>query len=233
MEALSCDIICFFPTDQDCCEHSPTLMSQAAKDRRVFCIETPKLHYAKPMLENAQDPSGVWHLTPYLTLGSRLEVQAEQLIDLLRQVFHYHRIRDYCLWAYSATALPTLIQTAQHCRRPVMVIYDCLERTSPLPESAEENALSIWADIIFTDSKDVYTAKRQWHTDVYFFPTLHKQVSAPSFAYIWRSMDRTFKRLLASKQKLYHSPQYKPGHYAKLQKPSHAPMTPYTNFARR
>lgn len=78
---------------------------------------------------------------------------------------------DPILWFYSASFVD-MLDIVPHS----LIIYDCMDelslfRGAPLTLINQEKRLLGWADIVFTGGKSLYESKKQFHPNVYCFPS--------------------------------------------------------------
>ncbi|MGL4610253.1 MAG: glycosyltransferase family 1 protein [Trueperaceae bacterium] len=171
------DLVCISHLRWDFVYQRPQhLMSRAAKTRRVFFVEEPRLEEKETVrFEIRQDESGVLVVVPFLPTGLDEAATHERFTQLLEQMLDYHNVNDYTLWVYTPMPLPALLALSNR-HKPQLVIYDCMDelanfRFAP-PELREREAqLFAWADVVFTGGYSLYEAKVKQHNNVYPFPS--------------------------------------------------------------
>ena len=153
------------------------LMSCAAKTRRVFFIEEPRLEdKGTTRLEIRCEERGVLVVVPFLPAGLTEEASHEMFAQLLDQMFSDHSIVDYTLWFYSAMPLPAFLDLSARGHQPQSVVYDCVDEPAhcsfALPElGVREAQLFGWADVVFTEGQSLYEAKGRHHDNAHAFPS--------------------------------------------------------------
>lgn len=155
------------------------LMSRCAVDRRVYFVEEPVLHEARPELRVTRARHNLTVLTPQLTVGTagpRAEsVQRGMLAEFARE----EGVRAPLLWFYTPMALPLVADLA-----PSVIVYDCMDELSafhgaPALLRYRERELFARAHLVFTGGQSLYEAKRPRHPSVHAFPS---SVDAAHFA---------------------------------------------------
>lgn len=147
------------------------LLSRFAKERRVFYVEEPVTTEGPPRLEVSQDSTGVYIAVPYLpeSLNTTDAIAAQRV--LVNQLFAEHAITQSLFWYYT----PMALAFTRHLE-PDLVVYDCMDELSAFagaPESLSvlEAELFELADLVFTGGQSLYEAKREFHNNVYAFPS--------------------------------------------------------------
>ena len=188
------DLVCFSQLRWNFVFQRPQhLMTRAARSRRVFYIEEPRLtERPVPYLRQLKTAEGVVVCTPYFPRGwqrspngdraTSRRLSADQMAARLRRhdtafhglvmdLFCEHTVSRPVMW-YSTPMLaaPTLeIEAAAR-------VYDCMDELSAFKQASRaliirERLLMERVDLVFTGGQSLYEAKRGLHPRVYAFPS--------------------------------------------------------------
>ncbi len=154
------------------------LMKRFARHRRVIFFEAPTFgsnHAA--FLRLVPRAPNVRVAVPHLPHGlTPAEVQ-DALIRIVDIVVREEGLTDFALWYFTPTALPI----SAHLK-PASIIYDCMDDSAgsevPWPGDCERRLLAR-ADLVFTGSQSLHTAKRGAHPNMHCIPS---SVDQPHFA---------------------------------------------------
>lgn len=139
------------------------IISRMAKTMRVLFIE-------EPLPFNENEPSG--NLMIINEMLHVLQPNVKNIKSIADIIPDYVLNRQIPIgWFYSAAFCP-LLETIDFEN----VVYDCMDELSlfknaPLQLIHQEKYLMSKADIIFTGGKSLYESKKQYHTNVYCFPS--------------------------------------------------------------
>jgi UDP-galactopyranose mutase len=167
------DLICFLHLRWNFVYQRPQhLLTRFAKYNRVFIIEEPVFDAISAYNEIYQDPTSsvcviVPHLPPNLEFAKIIEAQ-KKLLDM---VMESEVIDKYVLWYYS----PMALSFSQHLQ-PELIVYDCMDELSAFkfaPPELKHNEAVLFkkADIVFTGGHHLYEAKKDFHANIYPFPS--------------------------------------------------------------
>ncbi|HKO49825.1 MAG TPA: glycosyltransferase [Polyangiaceae bacterium] len=153
------------------------MLSRCARERRVYFVEEPRWVDGPSHLDVMLTTEGVTVVVPQLEQGSDRaeEVQAE----LLQRLIAREGLRDYVLWYYTPMALPIAAGLS-----PRAVVYDCMDQLAAFKDAPpeltnREMQLFQRADVVFTGGQALFEAKKNWHHNIYAFPS---SVDVPHFA---------------------------------------------------
>ncbi|MFN2484605.1 MAG: glycosyltransferase [Candidatus Limnocylindria bacterium] len=165
------DLVCFSQLRWDFVYQRPHhLMRRAARTRRVFYVEEPRLTAREPYLRERSTPEGVEVLTPYLPRITH-ESTAGPITALLGAALRGHGVRRPVVWASTPMSQPIVAAFDAAC-----VVYDCMDdlasfKFAPRPIRDREARLLAAADLVFTGGIGIYEAKRALHPKVFPFPS--------------------------------------------------------------
>jgi UDP-galactopyranose mutase len=170
--AVPGDLVCFSHLRWDFLVQRPQhLLTRCARQRRVFYVEEPRFEADEHPVMRTGLRDGVCVLTPHvpqrLASGAALDTLVRRLLDdaLMR-----HRVEIGLLWYYT----PLALAVSRHLSAPAVVFDWMDERGGAAHESqnyrALERELLGRADIVFTDGRSLYEAKRACHRNVHAIP---------------------------------------------------------------
>jgi glycosyltransferase involved in cell wall biosynthesis len=167
------DLICFSHLRWDFVYQRPQhLLSRAAEERRVFFVEEPIFSDTFPHLEITSRESNLWVVVPCLPVGLAKEgIDSLQQSLIIDELIIAHNLTNYVFWYYTPMAL-----SFSEYLEPLAVVYDCMDelsafRNAPTDLIAWEQQLFKRADLVFTGGVTLYESKRQFHPNVYPFPS--------------------------------------------------------------
>jgi UDP-galactopyranose mutase len=156
------------------------LLSRYAQTQRIFFIEEPIFQPSiQVRLEISNPETGVWVIVPHLPEGMSEEVISETQRSLIDNLLAEQNIQQYICWYYT----PMAIAFTRHLK-PLAVVYDCMDELSAFKGASpvmkqREVELFGRADLVFTGGQSLYESKRDYHPNVYAFPS---SVDVPHFA---------------------------------------------------
>lgn len=167
------NVICFSHLRWDFVFQRPQhLLTRWAKDVNVYYFEEPILgDYDTISLKETKDENNVIILTPYLKDGMS-ESEVNRYVEILLVKFlKTNKITDYLSWYYTPMAIKFT-----RTLKPTMIVYDCMDELSGFkgahPElTKNESILMKRADIVFTGGHHLYEHKKQFHENIYPFPS--------------------------------------------------------------
>ncbi|RYF92350.1 MAG: hypothetical protein EOO02_25025, partial [Chitinophagaceae bacterium] len=146
------------------------LLSRFAKDNLVYYIEEPVVGLEATSLEVVQT-DGIIVITPHVKANEPSGVSATTA-TLISEWFT-QTVSGRCIyWFYT----PMAIDICKVLPQPELVIYDCMDELSAFrfapPELKKNEALLFkQADIVFTGGVKLFKAKKQYHKNIYAFPS--------------------------------------------------------------
>lgn len=168
------DVVCYSHLRWNFVYQRPQhLLSRFAKQKRVFYIEEPifsseknenYLHISSP---NNNLRIVVPHLQNNVYQQDIITIQQ----NLLTKFFKDYKINHYMFWYYT----PMALLISNHLR-PEFVVYDCMDELStfkfapPALKTLEKNLFEL-ADIVFTGGHNLYKANKNYHHNIYPFPS--------------------------------------------------------------
>ena len=147
------------------------LLGRMAKQYRVFYIEEPVFYTLENKNMVAVSPQNVWVVTPFISLDTDPAHIEQVQTDLLNVLLTDFNIQDYYCWYYTPMALPF----SRHLK-PQVTVYDCMDELSAFnfaPTLLHELELELFkrTDIVFTGGYSLYSSKKQYHHNIYPFPS--------------------------------------------------------------
>ncbi|HYG80876.1 MAG TPA: glycosyltransferase family 1 protein [Pyrinomonadaceae bacterium] len=179
--SASPDMVCLSHLRWDFVYQRPQhLLSRFAKKQRLFFIEEPIFGDGPARLDVSPRDCGVTVVVPHLPKeieGTDEVVSAQR--EMIDRLFAEQQIKDHVLWYYT----PMAVAWTKHLR-PLATVYDCMDELSAFkgaPRSLKENEAELFAraDLVFTGGHSLYEVKRDYHRNVYAFPS---SIDAPHFA---------------------------------------------------
>jgi UDP-galactopyranose mutase len=156
------------------------LLSRYAQTQRIFFIEEPIFQPSiQVRLEISNPETGVWVIVPHLPEGMSEEAISATQRSLIDDLLAEQNIQQYICWYYT----PMAIAFTRHLK-PLAVVYDCMDELSAFKGASpvmkqREAELFGRADLVFTGGQSLYESKRDYHPNVYAFPS---SVDVPHFA---------------------------------------------------
>jgi len=166
------DLVCFSHLRWNFVYQRPQhLLSRFAKHFRVFFVEEPVLHDSTNSLQVTLDEENVWIIVPHLNKNISDEEKINTQKDLLNKLFRNMQIESYIFWYYT----PMALSISDHLE-PQLIVYDCMDELSAFkfapPElKARETEMFLKADLIFTGGQSLYEVKKNFHHNIYPFPS--------------------------------------------------------------
>lgn len=166
-------LVCFSHLRWDFVWQRPQhLLSRAAKHYQVVFIEEPIFKAnVTAHLEVTSRPEGVYVALPVLPEGlDNADIILAQK-DLVEKFLLHHRNRQRVFWYYTPMAMA--FTSELECD---LCVYDNMDELSAFNGAspqllANEKALFLKADIIFTGGMSLYEAKKDRHHNVHGFPS--------------------------------------------------------------
>ena len=166
-------LLCFAPVKWESVFQRPQhLMSYAAKKWRVFYIQEPefKEETTEPDLDvkELKKYKNLFVVCPELPQALSKNDTNKAMQDLLARLCYEYAIENFGTWYYTPVSNHYTSDLY-----PRVVIYDCITpiRTTQPALIDIENELISQSDLVFTNGKTLYEAKRNWHPQVYNFPS--------------------------------------------------------------
>ena len=166
------DVVCFSQLRWDFVFQRPQhLMSRAARTRRVFYVEEPRLTTRRvAYLRQRMSPDGVLVCTPYLPRITH-ESAPPAIAALVRDILDAERVRRPVVWYSTPMAEPIGREIDAACR-----VYDCMDDLAGFRHASRrihehETRLLATADLVFTGGQSLYEAKSALHPRVHAFPS--------------------------------------------------------------
>lgn len=166
-------LLCFAPIKWESVFQRPQhLMSYAAKKWRVFYIQEPEFERetTEPEMDvkELKKYKNLYVVSPKLPTALSKNDTEKAMLNLLNRLCYEHSIQNYGIWYY--TPVSNHYTTDLY---PRVVVYDCITpiRTTQPALTDIENELISQSDLVFTNGKTLFEAKRDWHPQVYNFPS--------------------------------------------------------------
>lgn len=152
------------------------LLTRLAKTFNIYFLEEPVFDAqdrAYLTLGNIQKNLSV--LVPHLPPGLSAAAQIEMQKDLLDRLLAAQNLADFAFWYYT----PMALAYSDHLH-PKMIIYDCMDELSAFkfaPENLPELEKKLFkiADLVFTGGESLFQAKKDFHGNIYAFPSSIEQ----------------------------------------------------------
>ena len=148
------------------------LLSRFAKNTNVYFFEEPIYqNETENYLSISQREDRLRIVVPHLREGLNEQETQQQLALLFDKFIDEVGIDDSLFWYYTPMALK---YTEKH--RPKAIVYDCMDELSGFKFAHSdigviEQELMAKADIVFTGGLSLYEAKKQYHNNIYPFPS--------------------------------------------------------------
>ncbi len=166
------DLVCFSHLRWDFVYQRPNhLMARAARDRRVYFVEEPRLEaFGPPRVESVRR-QGVTVITPVLAEAMDAAGMEAGLADLMTGLFRREGIARPMLWYYTPMALPW----TRHLPRSG-AIYDSMDylsgfRGAPAGLLDLEAELLRRVDAVFCGGASLHERMRSRHSHSHCFPS--------------------------------------------------------------
>lgn len=166
------DVVCFSHLRWNFVFQRPQhLLTRCGKQRRVFFIEESVSEECAPHIRVSDQDNGVIVLTPVFAPHMAPEEAESFRRQALTQVLQDHKVSRYVSWYYTPMALGWIDDS-----EALVTIYDAMDELSlfkgaPPDLLKKENALFQRADLVFTGGFSLYEHKKQFHPNVYAFPS--------------------------------------------------------------
>lgn len=145
------------------------ILSRMAKNVNIFFIEEPVAFSEgeEGSLHSFLPEENITVIQPRLPWNGFMDA----LIPLLQTSISKSGIHDPVLWFYSAA----FVDAIDHIGHS-LVIYDCMDELTAFQGAsadlqAREKKLLEEADIVFTGGKSLYNSKKNFHKNIYCFPS--------------------------------------------------------------
>jgi glycosyltransferase involved in cell wall biosynthesis len=164
------DVICFSHLRWDFVYQRPQhLLSRFSKNNRIFFIEEPVFDGNYRTIKRKSE--NLYVVTPVLKPGTEKEYIPEKLNKFLLSLIQKYQIQNYLFWYYD----PMAIRFTKELE-PLAVVYDCMDELSLFkgaPPSLIENEKLLFkmADVVFTGGNILFEAKKQYHKNIFAFPS--------------------------------------------------------------
>ncbi len=145
------------------------ILQRLAKSHRVLFVEEP-IAYSVEEKGSARvftPEKNVTVLQPKISWESFPQRMVPMLLSYIRSV----KMNKPVLWFYSAEFVD-VIDELPHS----LIVYDCMDELTAFKDAspllaAQERYLMESADVMFTGGKSLYESKRQFHSNVFCFPS--------------------------------------------------------------
>ena len=175
----STDLVCFSHLRWDHVFQRPNhLLTRAARDRRVFYWEEPRVG-GEARVDVTEVAPSLFRVVPHIPLDTPKDGGAPILRGLLDGILHRSAVTSPVLWFYS----PMALRFARHVAASA-VVYDCMDDLTSFRGAAPmlldlERELLTRADVLFTGGASLHEAKAESHPNAHCFPS---SIDAPHFA---------------------------------------------------
>lgn len=170
---MPANLICFSHLRWDFVYQRPQhLLNRFAKHTNVYFFEEPifdseETNYISLSKRNKNLSIVTPHLQPNM---SETEINGV-LSKLVDQLMHNFEPEQTLFWYYTPQALKF---TDKH--KPKLIVYDCMDelanfKFAPKEIVALEKKLLAKADLVFTGGHSLYEAKKQYHANIFPFPS--------------------------------------------------------------
>jgi UDP-galactopyranose mutase len=172
--SASVDLICFSHLRWNFVYQRPQhLISRAAATRRVFFFEEPLICKGSPTLAVKKSKEGLLVAVPHIpqSILDDEKSKINVMRDMLDELMSTYDINTYLSWYYT----PLARKFSKHLK-PIVNIYDCMDELSSFKNASKdliawERELFSHADIVFTGGQSLYEFKKDFHPNVYAFPS--------------------------------------------------------------
>lgn len=156
------DLVCFSHVRWDFqFQRQNHLMSQAARERRVFFIEEARVDAGEARVDVVLNDEGVHVVVPRVPAGTS-DAAIARLLH--RHVLQAHGVELPILWFCSPSALP--VAAGMRARA---VVYDCMEDLTGSLELEDE--LFRMADVVFTAGQSLCELKQVKNSNIWALPS--------------------------------------------------------------
>ena len=167
------DLVCFSHLRWNFVYQRPQhLLTRFSKVYRTFYIEEPIIEDSeKPFLQVNNPENNIWIVTPHLHHGLNHKNTLDEQKKLITAFFNDLNIQKYIFWYYTPMAFEL-----GSSFDPELTIYDCMDELSnfkfapPLLKELEKELFKN-ADLVFTGGHNLFKAKRDFHHNIYPFPS--------------------------------------------------------------
>jgi glycosyltransferase involved in cell wall biosynthesis len=148
------------------------LLTRFAQDANVYFFEEPFFDAEDRMyLSISKRQKNVHVIVPHLKPDMNEQEINQALTNLFDQFIKNFELTDTMFWYYTPMALKF---SEKH--KPKFVVYDCMDELSCFkfahPELVKlEKQLFGTADIVFTGGHSLFEAKKNYHSNIYPFPS--------------------------------------------------------------
>jgi glycosyltransferase involved in cell wall biosynthesis len=166
------DLVCLSHLRWDFVYQRPNhLMARAARDRRVYFVEEPRVEPGAEVRLESVPRDGVTVVTPVVPPGIQGLALVSTLAGLVDRLVATEGLDDPVLWYYTPMAFPWTrhVQTAA-------VVYDCMDflagfRGAPAELLELETELLARADVVYSGGSSLYGRLAERHSNVHAFPS--------------------------------------------------------------
>lgn len=166
-------LICFSHLRWDFVFQRPQqLLTRFAGFMKVYFIEEPVfIADIEDFLVTRISDEGIFVIVPHIQEHLLPEEQTKRLRTLMDVALCSVDLTTAILWYYN----PMAYQFTNHLNA-ALIVYDCMDELSafkfaPTDISIREEQLMRNADIVFTGGRSLFNAKKDKHSNVYFFPS--------------------------------------------------------------
>lgn len=166
-------LICFSHLRWDFVYQRPQhLLSRFAKDATVYFYEEPVTHQQKNnFLSISKREEHIYVIVPHLSQDTATADTDEILTQLFDEFVSNFELENCLFWYYTPMALKF---SQKHKAR--LTIYDCMDELLAFkyadPDlAAFEKIMMAKADLVFTGGHSLYEAKKQYHSNIFPFPS--------------------------------------------------------------
>ena len=167
------NLLCFSHLRWDFVYQRPQhLLSRYSKKINVYFFEEPVFDtQEKAYLSIEKRENNLYVLTPHLQSNLTEEDINLSLGRILENFLQNFELDTFIFWYYTPLALKFSDKY-----KPKLIIYDCMDELSafkfaPKEIVAYEKKLITKADLVFTGGHSLYEAKKQYHANIYPFPS--------------------------------------------------------------
>jgi UDP-galactopyranose mutase len=166
------DLVCFSHLRWDFVYQRPNhLMARAARDRRVYFVEEPRVEAMASLRLELARRQGLTVVTPVLAEGTDPADAEEQLRHLMTGLYRRERLVSPILWYYTPMALPW----TRHLPSSAAV-YDSMDYLpgflgAPVGLLELEEELLERVDAVFCGGASLHERMRRRHPDSHCFPS--------------------------------------------------------------
>jgi len=167
-------LICFSHLRWDFVFQRPQhLLSRFAKELKVFFVEEPifDVKEGNDFIKKEVKQRNITVLVPHLVPGRSAELHEQALAALLEDFILENKLSNVIAWYYTPMAL-----AFTQFLKPIVTVYDCMDELSAFvgaPPALKEREAKLFkqADLVFTGGISLYEAKKDYHENIYPFPS--------------------------------------------------------------